>query len=248
MAGGRHDQRERGTPRTELARLRAERDEQTAAARRRIELAILEACGEAGYRAVSVQQVIERSGSNRAQFYSHYKSKAACFECAYDGLASEVVAGILGAGRGAPDWRAGLRAALGELASLVAERPVLARGLLAEVHVAGGAALARRGELLEKLAHALDSARCAPGAGQDPPPLTARFMLGAVDSAAVSALAKGAQADFPALVPELEGLIVAAYFGEGAALQDQPEGVQLRTTLPDIRKPSLNSRSPRTKK
>ena len=144
MAGGRHDQGGRGTPRGELARLRADREGLAGETRGRIELAMLEACGEDGYRAVSVQSVIDRCGGNRAQFYRHYKARRLLRGGLRRPGRPRLVEAILGDGRGASGWRAGLRAALGRLAALVTERPALARGLLVEVHVAGGAALARR--------------------------------------------------------------------------------------------------------
>jgi len=228
MAGGRHGEREAGTPRGELARLRARREEEAAAIRGRIERAMLEACGEWGYRNVSVQRVIERYGGNRAQFYRHYGGKAACFEAAYEAESAQLVEKLLGAGRTASGWRAGLRAALGVLALFVAEHPAIARGLLVEVHVAGGAASARRAELAERLIAAIDSARRDSEANENPPPLTARFMLGAVDSAAASALARGESAGFPALVPELAQMIVFAYFGEAAAAEEPAPGLSRR--------------------
>jgi AcrR family transcriptional regulator len=228
MAGGRHDEREAGTPRDELARLRARREVEAAAIRGRIERAMLEACGEWGYRNVSVQRVIDRYGGNRAQFYRHYGGKAACFEAAYEAESAQLVEEMLGAGRTASGWRAGLRAALGVLALFVAEHPAIARGLLVEVHVAGGGASARRAELAERLAAAIDSARHDSEASENPPPLTARFMLGAVDSAAASALARGEAAGFPAVVPELAQMIVTAYFGEAAAAEEPAPGSSRR--------------------
>ena len=45
-------------------------------------------------------------------------------------------------------------------------------------------------------------------------------MLGAVDSAATSALAQGDPARFAAAAPELAHMIVAAYFGEEAAAEE----------------------------
>ena len=213
-------ERGEGTPRGELARLRRRREEQDAATRERIATAMLEACGEAGYRAVSVQDVIDRYGGNRVQFYRHFGSKADCYAAAYEAEIERLCGRLLGASRPAPDWRHCLRAALGELAGLLEGRPLLARGLLVEVHVAGEPALGRRAEVAARLAAALDAARGEAGALPDPPPLTARFMLGAIESAATSALARGDAAGFAASAPDLAHMVVAAYFGEGAAAEE----------------------------
>jgi AcrR family transcriptional regulator len=217
MTGGRHGEGGAASPLSELARIRAGREQQAGAIGGRIESAMLETCGERGYRSVSVQQVIERYGGNRVEFYRHYASKAACFEAAYEAEARRLGEAILDAGRAAPDWPSGLRMALDQLAAFLGEQPALARGLLIEVHVAGGTALTKRAQLAERLVAAIDSARREGEAKEDPPPLTARFMLGAVDSAAAGALARGEAAGFAAVVPELARLILGAYFGDAAA-------------------------------
>jgi AcrR family transcriptional regulator len=256
MAGGRQqDAGDAATPRAELERLRDGRRQRREEERRTIGRAMLESCGEAGYRSASVQQAIERYGGNRSQFYRHFGGKAPCYQAAYAEEAAGLVEEMLAAGRSAPAWPAGLGAALSALADFVTGVPPLAKGVLVEVHVAGGEALLLRRALGDRLAAALDSARCQPGALPAPPELTARFMVGAVDTAAARALALGEPQAFPLQVGELARMILAAYFGEEMAAAElsgpagaQWDGVQLRTTLPDIRKPSSKSRSPRTKK
>jgi AcrR family transcriptional regulator len=218
--GGRQRRGEAGTPRGELTRLRAGREQLEDELEAAIGLAMLEACGERGYRSASVQDALDRGAGSRSQFYRHFSSKSACFEAAYESEAPRLVAVLLAAGRPGPSWPQGLLAALAELATQLEERPAPMRALLVEVHVAGGPALALRAELFERLASALDSARRADGALADPPALTARFMLGAVDAAAARALTLGQPAGFREQVLELARLIVSAYFGEeaGAAL------------------------------
>jgi AcrR family transcriptional regulator len=218
--GGRQRGGEAGTPRGELTRLRAGRERLEEEQGEAIELAMLEACGERGFRSASVQDALDRGPGNRSQFYRHFASKAACFEAAYERQGPRLAEALLAAGRPGPSWPQGLQAALAELASQLEQRPAPMRALLVEVHVAGGPALALRAELFERLAGALDGARRADGALADPPALTARFMLGAVDTAAARALTLGEPADFRGQAPELARLIVAAYFGEraGAAL------------------------------
>jgi AcrR family transcriptional regulator len=196
----------------------------------RIERAMLEACGERGYRSASVQDALDRCGGNRAQFYRHYSSKQDCFAAGYEREATRLVEAILAAGRRAPAWRAGLDAALAELSAFVARQPALARGVLVEVHVAGGTAAARRRELVGRLVAAIDSARGAPGALAAPPALAATFMFGAIEAAAARALSLGAAAGFPAQVPELSRLVTAAYFGEEAAAGEPAPGSSPRAS------------------
>jgi AcrR family transcriptional regulator len=214
-------ERREGTPRSELARIRASREEQSSAVRSRIMAAVLETCGDRGFRTASVQDAIDRCGVSRVQFYRHFGSKADAYAAGYEAEIGALCERVLEAGRAAPGWRPGLRAALCELARYLAERPALARGLLVEVHVAGEPALAKRAAAHERLAAAIDAARREAGEGSpSPPPLTARFMLGAVDSAAAGALVRDDAPGFAATVPELAHMIVAAYFGEAAAAEE----------------------------
>jgi AcrR family transcriptional regulator len=210
-------ERGEGTPRGELERIRRGREETEGELAGRIAAAMLEACGEMGFRAVAVQDVIDRYGGNRVQFYRHFASKADCYVAAYEEGIEMLCERLLGAGRAAPGWRPGLRAALGELAGFLTAEPLRARALLIDVHVAGEPALTKRAEVVERLVAAIDAARQEDGALEDPPPLTARFMLGAIESAATSALARGEAGGFSASVPELAHMVVGAYFGEAAA-------------------------------
>lgn len=223
MAGGATNDAERrqGTPRAELARIRESRAERESGVRDQILEAMLEACGERGFRAATVQDAIDGYRGNRAQFYRHFANKADAYAAAHEAAIDALFERLLGAARAAAAWRPGLRAALRELACFLAERPALAKGLLVEVHVAGEPALAKRTEVHERIAAALDSARGdSAGGAADPPPLTAKFMLGAVDSAATSALVQGDPAAFAAAAPELAHMIVAAYYGEEVAAEE----------------------------
>jgi AcrR family transcriptional regulator len=106
--------------------------------RSRIMEAMLHVAGEVGYQAASVQKVIDRYEGSRAQFYRHFINLTACYQAAYATESERLCETILRAGRNHDNWRSGLEAALETLASFAAGRPERARGLLLEVHVAGG--------------------------------------------------------------------------------------------------------------
>lgn len=227
MTGGvdRDEDRVR-TPRRELARIRAEHAGEQTALRERIMRAALEACGARGYRDATVQNVIDRYGGHRQQFYKHFASKAACYVAAYESEVERLYAtlGKLAAEEGS--WQRGLVAVLEGLAEFLCTRPTLARGLLVEVHVAGGPALLKRLEVFERLTRAVDSARHETESRHSPPPVTATFMVGAIEAAVTSALTRARPQDFAEAVPELAQMVLAAYFGdeiageETAALRD----------------------------
>jgi AcrR family transcriptional regulator len=224
MAGGRHtdgqaSEMRPGTPRGELSRFDETRRRQAEETRLSILGAMLASCGEKGYRRVSVQDVIERYGGNRVQFYRHFSSKADCYADAYEEEVERLHERVRAAARAEGGWRGGLRAGLEELARYVEGQPLVARGLLVEVHVAGGPALALRAEVLERGVVAIDAGRAEDGAGPSPPRITAQFMAGAIESTLAGALAAGDPGAFAGAVPELTHMIVSTYLGEEAAAE-----------------------------
>jgi AcrR family transcriptional regulator len=171
--------------------------------------AMLHVVGDVGYRAISVQKVLDHYGGSRTQFYSHFINVAACYQAAYAMESECLCEAILRAGRGRESWRGSLEAALEELGRFATERPDLARGLLLEVHVAGGPALLRRKEVFERLSRAIDSARRETMSRHSPPPLTAMFIVQVIDAAMADSLLCGTPAEFPAA--ELVELIAVYY-------------------------------------
>lgn len=198
----------------------AGRGDRDADPRQRILEAMLLTCGELGYREVSVQDVIDRYGGYRLQFYRHFASKGECYAVAYEEEIERLCSLLFEAARAKPSWRAGLRAGLRTLAAYVVERPTMAKGLLVEVHVAGGPALIKRLEVFERLTRAIDGARRETESRHSPPPVTATFMVGTIEATVTSALIKGDPQRFANAVPELARLVVAAYFDDEAAEQD----------------------------
>lgn len=185
--------------------------------RERIMEAALEACGERGYRDATVQDTIDRYGGYRYQFYQHFASKTECYIAAYEFEVERRYAELQALAAAQPSWRRGLVAMLYGLADFLCERPPLARGLLVEVHVAGGPALLKRLEVFERLTRAVDSARHETESRHSPPPVTATFMVGAIEAAVTSSLTRAEPRDFADAVPELAHMILAAYFGDDIA-------------------------------
>lgn len=180
--------------------------------RERICGAMLATCGELGYREASVQAVLERGGASRAQFYRHFENKGDCYARAYAIEAEQLTVAILVAGAEATSWREGLHAALSVLAGYARADETRARGLLAEVHVARGAALAQHAIFSKRLSRALDSARREPGCVHSPPPLAANFMVSAIEHSVVRALTRRCVAEFADDLTEIERLICRLYF------------------------------------
>ncbi|HTR74160.1 MAG TPA: TetR/AcrR family transcriptional regulator [Solirubrobacterales bacterium] len=185
--------------------------------RERLCEAALEVAGEVGYAALSVQVILDRSGIDRSTFDALFAGKEDCFTAAYWEASAELEQLLLAPCREAPDWLTGLAASLEALARLLAARPAWARGVLAEVQVAGGATGARRQEVFERLSRAIDRARREiPRSRHSPPPTTAPFILAAIESAALRSL-RGSGPDFAVAMPDLIHLAAIPYLGAEAA-------------------------------
>lgn len=201
------------TPRGELAKLRQQQAQGDAAARAVIMDALLDACGEFGYRRVTVETVCRRYGGSRGHFYRHFPSKADCFVAAYSRESERLEKG-LAPFADEPLSNARLREALDQLAAFASAHPLRARALLVEVHVAGGDALRRRNEVFERLSLALDKAGRETVSRHSAPPITGEFMINVVDQALSTALIEDSAEEFARTIPELTSLICEAYGSE----------------------------------
>ncbi len=173
--------------------------------------------GALGYEKATVQEVAERSGISRDQFHRRFGSKDECFGQAYEAAAEQLREDLLEAGRRAPSWRLGFRAALAELLRTVAEQPLLAKALLLEVRAARGHAWAVHQRVVEQLVAAVDSARLDPDALPSTSSMTAGFMVGAIEESLGLEIGAGRAATVERLLPDLSHLVVLNYFGEDEA-------------------------------
>lgn len=144
--------------------------------------AILALTGELGYRRVSTDLIAARAGCPVGYLYSHYSDREECFAAAYEGRAEFLAAAMLAAGRRAQGFPACLTAALTELFAFATSEPFVARAVLAEVYVAGGAAKARHEQNLRRLSDAVAGTRRESHPSRhDPPPVAATFIVGGIE-------------------------------------------------------------------
>ncbi len=189
-------------------------------ARERLLEAMLLVSGERGYENISVQDVIERARASRATFYKHFDDKEDCFAQAYTDAAGWLYQRLTGIAKRQPTWREGLRTAMAELLEFCANQPALARALLVEGHAAGGAALAEHDLLMERLSRAIDGARREISSRQAPPPVTATFMVGAIETLVRTKLMSDEPETAPEMLPGLLHFVVMQFFGEDAAWEE----------------------------
>jgi len=181
---------------------------------------MLLSCGELGYVNVELLDVLERSDCSRLRFYRLFTDKADCYTQAYGTEIERLCDALLAAAAAEKSWRAGLRAALNDLALFIIVRPSLAKGLLVEVHSAGEPALAERTRMLARMTEAVDLARAESDSPLSPPAITGEFLVSAIESTAARALASGEPTHFARAVPDLAHLVVMAYFGRDAAREE----------------------------
>lgn len=179
----------------------------------------LRVVGEVGYRVASVRAVLEYSGGHRKQFYEHFESLEDCFAQAYETWVDRLGVSLLEAAVAADGWRDAVRAGLLRLFDFVEARPAIARALFLEVQVAGGVALAKHEEAMERLAAALDSVRGEIVPEEQPPEATGIFVVGGIEACLCEALAEGNAGRARDALPELMHLTVGSYLGEEAAAE-----------------------------
>jgi len=188
--------------------------------------AMLLTVGERGYAKTTVREVAERARISHDRFHRRFGSKPACFARAYEEAVEHLAGEVLDACRGATGWREGFRAGLAALLRTVAEQPLLAKALLIEVRAARGDAWLAHQRQVERLVAALDTAREEPGARSAASPMTAGFVVGAIEESLSIEIAAGRAAEAERLLDDLTRLAFLQLFGEekGAAASSEDIG------------------------
>jgi AcrR family transcriptional regulator len=198
--------------------LRAVRSWEEVVPERSADDAVLEAmlltAGERGYAKATVREVAERARITQDSFHRRFGGKEACFARAYAEAVERLAGEMAEAAREAGGWREGFRAGLAALLRTVAEQPLLAKALLIEVRAARGEAWAAHQRQVERLTAAIDSAREEPGARPNASPMTAGFVVGAIEESLSIELAAGRADAAQLLLDDLTHLAFLQLFGE----------------------------------
>jgi AcrR family transcriptional regulator len=144
--------------------------------------AMLSLTGELGYRRATTELIAARAGVPVGYLYSQFSGREECFAAAYEGRAEPLLVRMLKAGSEEEGFADGLRAALSELFTFATTEPEIARALLSEVYVAGGAAQAQHEQILRRLSRAVAGTRRGTQMSRhDPPPIAATFIVGGLE-------------------------------------------------------------------
>lgn len=194
----------------------------SAVQRERLLAAMLRATAELGYRELSVQDVLDRSGVSRPTFYQHFENKEDCFLTAFDAAAGRLRERVETAAPDGEGWRERLRLGLEEVLHFVAEDPDAAMSLIVDARAACPDALTRRDALLDRFSSCLDSmVRAEIPAGEPAPSaIAAAGIVGGVEALLYSRLNRGEADDIESLLPSLMYFAVLPYEGHEAASEE----------------------------
>jgi AcrR family transcriptional regulator len=188
--------------------------------RERILSAVADVTSVAGYRDMSVEDVIVTAGVSRRTFYEHFKNKDDAFLAAFDAVLAQLSTALLEAVEpeepGAPRLRAGLAAFL----DFIAREPAFARMCIVEALAAGSDAVTRRNAAMAAFARILDENARALGTPPHPPELTAETIVGGIYEVIYTRIVRGEIRELPRLLPDLMYSVVLPYAGPQAALSE----------------------------
>ncbi|HEX5927238.1 MAG TPA: TetR/AcrR family transcriptional regulator [Baekduia sp.] len=105
--------------------------------RMRLMGAMLHACAQHGYAAVTIPELSRLASVSLRDFYEHFPSKEACFLATHDEAVHQGTARVSAAFRAQGDWRKGLAAAFDEYFAVVCDEPAAAELVIIEALTAG---------------------------------------------------------------------------------------------------------------
>jgi AcrR family transcriptional regulator len=173
------------------------------------------ACAE-GYRSLTVPRIRRAAGISRQRFESHFNGVDDCFLAGLELMLADSLRAPRVALVEAPDWRAGVPAALDALCRRFAANQDLIRLAFFEVATMPGQAARWRADFVAGLARMLSDG--APDA-QLPPGLAAEASAGAVWALLDHYAKSGGATRLEELVPPLVYLVLAPVIGAPAAVE-----------------------------
>jgi AcrR family transcriptional regulator len=175
---------------------------------------------EEGYRRMTVRRVSDRAGVSNKTFYDLFSDREDCFLAAFELAVERLAVSVVPAYEGERDWAARIRAGLGALLGFLDDEPALRRLVFVEALGAGPRVLARRAEILERVATAIDRGRDGVKVGRELPPLTAEGIVGAAFGVIYARLIQEEPEPLVGLLNALMATIVLPYRGHAAAARE----------------------------
>jgi AcrR family transcriptional regulator len=184
---------------------------------------------EQGYRRLTVRKVSGRAGVSNKTFYDLFADREECFLAAFDLAIERLTTAVVPAWEGEKEWTARIRAGLRTLLGVLDDEPALRALVFVEALGAGPRVLARRAEVLEQVAGAIDEGRVGVKVGRELPPLTAEGIVGAAFGVIYARLIQGDPGPLAGLLNSLMATIVLPYRGHKDAARELARQTPMRT-------------------
>jgi AcrR family transcriptional regulator len=188
--------------------------------RQRLLAAMVRVCGEKGYEATSVADVLEASGVGRESFYELFDDKRDCFLAAHTLLIEDLVAQVRAAyDEGDAPWPQRVRAALARLLDWLAADPYAARFTVVELTAAGPGYAERFQTYFHALTEILEDGRALSETARDLPHI-ANIAAAGIFARIYEETALGRAESLPDLLPTLLFEVLVPFFGEEVAQEE----------------------------
>jgi AcrR family transcriptional regulator len=192
---------------------------------------------EEGVGRVSACRVAEYAGMSHKTFYDLFADGEDCFLAVFDRAVDDLAAALAPAWRSEGEWVARVRGALGVLLACLDRDPALCRVVFVEALAAGPRVLARRAEVLDRVAKFIDEGRAGSPVGAELPQLTAAGVAGAAFSIVHARLVEQRSGSLMELLGPLAATVVLPYRGPEAAARELERAVPELPVLPERRVP-----------
>ncbi|MGH2854012.1 MAG: TetR/AcrR family transcriptional regulator [Solirubrobacteraceae bacterium] len=204
--------------------------------RARIVTAMVELVCERGVSAITVADIVGRSGVSRRTFYDLFSDRDDCLLAAFEHAVARAAAVVVPAYEGAGSaWRDRIGAGLEALLKFLDEEPALGRLCVVDVLAAERPALEHRARVVEALVDAVHEGGARPrgGARRRPARIVAEGAAGAVLAVIHARLCEPSPGPLSGLLNELMGMVVLPYLGAAAAARELERPVpKTRRRLP----------------
>jgi AcrR family transcriptional regulator len=177
---------------------------------------------EEGVRRLSATRVSMRAGMSTKTFYDLFANGEDCFLAVFDRAVGELAEVVTPAWAGETEgeWVERVRGALVMLLAVLERDPVLARVVFVEALGAGPRVLARRAEVLDRVAELIDEGRVGSRAAGVLPSLTRAGVVGAAFSMIHARLVQQSSESLMELVGPVMAMVLLPYRGREASLRE----------------------------
>lgn len=189
--------------------------------RARLLAAAVGAIDELGYADTSVADITTRARVSRRTFYELFPDREACLLRVIDDIVGLISTELAAAELGPLPWRDRTRRGLHTILAFLDREPLLARVCVVQALRGGPRVLARREELLARLAAAIDEGRLRGARGERCSQLLAEGLVGAAFAIVHARLLRGEHESLTSLLGELMGMILLPYEGSAAAERER---------------------------